>query len=124
MTTQEIAERLIALSKEGKYEQVYQELYSPEIQSKEPLPNGEWDTATGFDGLKAKGEKWQDMVEEMYEGEISDPIVAENFFTCSWKMKVKFKGAPGPVQMDEIAVYEVKDGKVILEQFYYTPEEQ
>jgi limonene-1,2-epoxide hydrolase len=33
-------------------------------------------------------------------------------------MDVTMKG-PGRVQMDEIAVYEVKDGKIVKEQFFY-----
>ena len=121
MSVQEIAERLVALSREGKYEQVYQELFSPEIESMEPKLDGSWDTAKGFDELKAKADKWNKMCEAFEEGEISDPIVAENFFSCSWKMRVKFKGAPEFMQMDEIAVYRVKEGKVVLEQFFYTP---
>lgn len=121
MTTQEVAEQLISLSREGKFEQIQQELFSPEIRSVEPTKEGDWDVEKGFEGLKKKAEQWHGMVEEMIGGEISDPIVAGNFFSCTWKTKVKFKGAPEAVAMDEVAVYEVKDGKVVLEQFFYTP---
>lgn len=120
MTTQEIAERLITLCREGKYEQVYQELFDEAIESKEPRKDG-WETAKGLDALAEKAKKWYDMVEEFDGGEISDPIVAGDHFSCSMKSRVKFKGAPDFVEMDEICVYEVKDGKVILEQFFYTP---
>ena len=91
MSVEEIANRLVALSREGKYEQVYQELFSPEIESMEPKLDGSWDTAKGFDALKAKADKWNEMTEAFEEGEISDPIVADNFFSCSWKMRVKFQ---------------------------------
>ncbi|MEL7006630.1 MAG: nuclear transport factor 2 family protein [Bacteroidota bacterium] len=121
MTTDEIANKLVQLSREGKYEQIYKELFSDDIESKEPMKHGEWDTAKGMTGIKAKAEKWHEMVEEMIGGEISDPIVAGDHFTCSWKTKVKFRGAPEPVNMDEIAVYEVKNDKIVLEQFFYTP---
>ena len=121
MTTEEIAEKLVSLSREGKFEQIHQELFSPEIISVEPTKEGGWEVEKGFDGLKKKAEQWHGMVEEMIGGEISDPIVAGNHFTCTWKTKVSFKGAPEAVAMDEVAVYEVKDGKVVLEQFFYTP---
>ncbi len=121
MTTQAIADRLVTLSREGKFEQIYQELFSPSIQSKEPTPEGDWDTEKGFDGLKRKSEKWSEMVEEMKDGQISDPIVAGDFFSCTWKTQVKFRGTSEFVSMDEIAMYEVKEGKVVLEQFFYTP---
>ena len=121
LTTEEIALRLVELSREGNFEQIHKELFSPEIISVEPTKEGGWEVEKGFDGLKKKAEQWHGMVEEMIGGEISDPIVAGNHFTCTWKSKVRFKGAPEAVAMDEVAVYEVKDGKVVLEQFFYTP---
>ncbi len=121
MTTQEVAEKLVKLCREGKFEQVQQELFGPEIQSMEPTKEGGWEIETGFDGLKKKAEQWHGMVEEMKDGEISDAQVADNFFTCTWKSMVKYKGAPDFVPMDEIALYQVNDGKVVLEQFFYTP---
>lgn len=121
MTTEAIAEKLVKLSREGNFEQIHQELFSPDIISVEPNKEGGWDVEKGFDGLKKKAEQWHGMVEEMIGGEISDPIIAGNHFTCTWKTKVRFKGATEAVPMDEVAVYEVKDGKVVLEQFFYTP---
>ncbi len=120
-TTEEIAKRLVSLSREGNFEQIHKELFSPEIRSVEPNEKGEWVTETGFEGLKKKADQWHGMVEELIGGEISDPLVAGNHFTCTWKTQVKYKGAPKPVAMEEIAIYEVKDGKVVLEQFFYTP---
>jgi hypothetical protein len=55
---------------------------------------------------------------------ISDPVVAENFFSINMLMHVDMKGVPHPIDMDEICVYQVKDGKIVLEQFFYTPQPQ
>lgn len=120
MTTKEIADRLVALCREGKYDEVYTELFSPEIESIEP-EGSTWPKAKGFDELKEKGKRWEEMLEEYLGGEISDPIVAGDFFSCTMKSKVKFKGIPEPIDMDEVCVYRVEDGKVVLEQFFYTP---
>ena len=120
MTTQEVANQLISLCREGKYEEVYQTLFSPEIQSKEP-DGSLMPIAIGFDQLAEKGKKWNEMVDEFIEGTISDPIVAGDHFACTMKSRVKFKGAPEAIEMDEVCVYKVADGKVVLEQFFYTP---
>ena len=120
MTTQEVANRLVALFREGKYEQVFQELYSPDIVSKEP-EGGPWGTVQGFDAIAKKGKEWNEMVTEFHSSEISEPIVAENFFSLTMKSKVSMKGMDQPIDMDEVCVYKVENGKVVLEQFFYTP---
>ena len=120
MTTQEVADKLVALCREGKFEEVYQTLFSPEIASREP-EGSVWPVAKGFDELAEKAKKWNEMVAEFEGGEISDPIVAGDHFACTMKSRVKFKGASETVDMDEVCVYKVVNGKVILEQFFYSP---
>jgi len=51
--------------------------------------------------------------------EISDPIVAENFFSCTMNLDVTYKGAPRS-QTSEVCVYEVQEGKIVKEQFFYS----
>ena len=58
------------------------------------------------------------MVEEMHSGFVSDLVVGGNFISCAMGMDVTMKGM-GRMQMDEIAVYEVKEGKIISEQFFF-----
>ncbi len=58
------------------------------------------------------------MVEEMHSGYSTPPIVAGNFFTCTMGMDITLKGQPR-MKMDEVAVYEVKEGKIVLEQFFF-----
>jgi len=54
----------------------------------------------------------------MHGGYSNEPIVAGNHFAVLMGMDVTMKGA-GRMKMDEIAVYEVKDGKIVKEQFFY-----
>jgi len=75
--------------------------------------------AEGIEAIKAKGEQWAQMVESFHGIEIEGPIVAGNHFTAAMKIDVTFKGAPR-VTNEQIALFEVKDGKVVLEQFFYT----
>lgn len=74
--------------------------------------------AEGFDAIKKKGKEFENMVEEMHGGFCSEPVIAGNHFSVAMGMDVTMKGT-GRMQMDEIAVYEVKDGKIVKEQFFF-----
>jgi hypothetical protein len=75
-------------------------------------------TLEGLDAILAKGKQWHEMIEEMHGGYTTAPIVAGNFFACTMGMDVTVKGQPRAA-MDEVAVYQVKDGKIISEQFFH-----
>jgi len=120
MTTQEIAERFHQLSQENKFNTIQNEMYADNAVSIEPpqaalqgLHNAE-----GLDAIKKKGEAFNSMIAEMHSGYTGEPIVAGNFFSVAMGMDVTMKGS-GRMKMDEIAVYEVKDGKIVKEQFFF-----
>jgi len=54
----------------------------------------------------------------MHGGYSNQPQVAGNHFAVAMGMDVTMKGQPR-MTMDEIAVYEVKNGKIVKEQFFY-----
>ena len=54
----------------------------------------------------------------MHGGFTGAPQVAGNYFSVAMGMDCTMKGA-GRIKMDEIAVYEVKDGKIVKEQFFF-----
>lgn len=118
MTTEQVANQLVKLCRDGKYEQVYAELYAPDALSIEP-EGGTWGTVKGLEAMAKKAQEWQRMVEEMISGEVSDPICADDYFSCTMKSKVRMKGEI--VNMDEVCIYRVENGKVVSEQFFYTP---
>ena len=119
MTTQEVANRLVELCREGKYEQTVKELYSPDIVSVEAegTPNR---IVKGLDEIARKGIKFESMLEKVNTSVITDPIVADNFFSCAMLMNVQMKGVPVAIDMDEICVYTVNNGKIVREEFFYT----
>lgn len=119
MSTQEVASKLVAYCRQGQHEQAMSELYSKDIVSIEPdgTPVKE---IRGIEGVIQKSKQFGEMVETMHGMEVSDPCVADNFFSCSMKMDVTYKGAPRMV-MEEICLYKVDDGKIIQEEFFYTP---
>jgi hypothetical protein len=45
----------------------------------------------GRKGVLAEGKHFSDMVQEFHSLEVSDPIIADQFFSCSMKMDVTYK---------------------------------
>ena len=118
MNTQQIAERLVALCREQKWEQAQTELFAADAVSIEPYATPGFDVETkGLPAIIEKGRKFGSMVETMHSLTVGDPIVAAQSFACIMKLDVTMKGQ-GRMNMSELCVYKVKDGKVISEQFF------
>ena len=118
MTTQEVANRLKEYFNEGKWTEAQEELFSEDAESVEPPKAKGMQSVKGLDAIRNKGKQFNEMVEEMHGGYVSDPIVAGNHIAFGMGMDVTYKGM-GRQKMDEIALYEVKDGKIVKEQFFY-----
>lgn len=122
MNTQEVANKLVEYCRKGEFENAMKELYGHDIVSVEPK-GSPTERVEGIEAVVQKGIQFSENVEEMHGMEVSDPTVADNFFTIKMTMDVTFKGAPR-MTMEEICLYQVKDGKVVYEQFFYTPAPQ
>lgn len=118
MTTKEVANRLSGLFKEYKWAEAQDELFSQDAVSIEPPHSQGLQTVKGLDNIKKKGETFNAMVEEMHGGWVGEPIVGGNYIAVAMGMDVTMKGA-GRMNMEEICVYEVKDGKIVKEEFFY-----
>ncbi len=117
MTTQQIADRLVALCRQGKVLEAQEELFGDEVRSVEPA-NSPFPSASGKKDVLEKGKGFAAMIEERHGGSFSDPLVSGKFFSVAMVLDATFKGQ-GRMTMEELCVYEVKDGKIILEEFHY-----
>jgi hypothetical protein len=118
MTTTEIANRLVELCSQGQFEQAQKELYAEDAVSIEPHGTPDFQQETkGLDAILEKGQKWASMVEEYHGMKVSQPLVGENSFAVTMFMDVTMKQR-GRMAMTELCVYNVKDGKVVSEQFF------
>ncbi len=118
MTTREIADRLVALCREAKWETAQTELYAEDVVSIEPEATPAFDKETrGLPAIIEKGHKFDAMVEQFHRLEVSDPVVAGSSFACTMRLDVTMKGQ-GRMDMTELCVYHVKDGKIISESFH------
>jgi len=118
MTTQEVANRFHELSQSGQWDKIQDELFAENAASIEPPQAQGMQSVEGLAAIKEKGKQFGEMVEEMHGGYTSAPVVGGRFFSVAMGMDCTMKGM-GRQKMDEIAVYEVKDGKIVKEQFFY-----
>ncbi|HLK27931.1 MAG TPA: SnoaL-like domain-containing protein [Puia sp.] len=121
MTTNEIAVKYYDLMQEDKREQIVDELYSQDIVCKEPEHAVAMGIATitkGLDAVKAKSKARAEMIEQVHSNYCSEPVICGKFFSMILGRDITLKGKPR-MNLQEIAVFEVMDGKIISEQFFY-----
>ena len=76
------------------------------------------ETTEGLEAVKAKTEKFEASIQEIHQSIISEPLVARDHFACIMDIDATYK-EHGRMTMSEICVYEVKNGKIIRDNFFY-----
>jgi hypothetical protein len=117
MNTHEVANRYVTLAREGMNIQIQEELFDENVECLEPehSPNP---GAKGKAAIAERLKQWYAGVEQVHDSTITGPLVIGNFFSVGMMMDMTMKGL-GRFKMDELGVYEVKDGKIIREQYFY-----
>ena len=119
MTTQQIASRLVELCQHGEFEKAQLELYSDDVKSIEPYDTPEYPKLTeGKDKVFAKTKQFDESVKETHAISVSDPIVATHSFAVKLTMDLTMKKNNERMNMSELCLYKVKDGKVVSEEFF------
>ncbi|MFK7971268.1 MAG: SnoaL-like domain-containing protein [Bacteroidia bacterium] len=116
MSIQAIADELVRLCRTGNYKEVQQKLYAPNAYSEEPF--GEPARVDGIEAINEKADWWEQNM-EYHGGSVSDPIVADDYFSVIFDVDVTNKLSGVRSRSSEVAVYEVQDGKIISERFFY-----
>ncbi len=118
MNTQQIATRLTELCSQGKFEAAQKELFAEDAVSIEPQESPDFPKETkGLRAIIEKGHKFESMVEKIHAVSTSQPLVTGNAIAIALTMDVTMKGR-GRVKLEELCAYEVKDGKIVSEQFF------
>ena len=122
MTTQEVATRYHELARQGKWFEIQDELFADDVKSVEPadapMRYRYLRSAEGKANVRRKAEEWVSRVETVYNQYFTEPVVGGNHFALGWGIDADVAGL-GRRKIDEIMLYEVKDGRVVLEQFFY-----
>ena len=117
MTTQQVADRLVELCRKGQIFEAQEELYADDIVCVEP-DHSQTPLTKGKQAVLDKGKMFAAAIEERHGGSFGDPVVNGRFFCVPTSLDATMKGM-GRMQLEELSVYEVKDGKIVYERFYY-----
>lgn len=116
---QDLANDLVVLCREHRYEEIYEKYYTEESRGVEAFgmngadPVTVWKTA-----LIEKAKKRAEMT-DVVGGEVSDAsVVNGNQFIVYMSIEAK-KGDAAPEKHEEYVLYTVKDGKIVEEKFFY-----
>lgn len=118
MTTQEVANKLVAYMRQGQIFEAQTALYADDIVCIEPEGTMMPHITKGKIAVGEKGKQFASMIEETHGSSCSDPVVGGRYFSISMTLDATMKGV-GRQLLDEVCVYEVKDGKIVHEQFFY-----
>ena len=124
MTTMEVGKKLVDLCKQGKFSDAMNALYAPNIVSVEAHGDPSGKMPQRMEGIKAVREKadWWEKNHTVHSVQVDGPWPHGDRFICRFKLDVTAKAGPMAgkrMTMDEAALYTVKDGKVVHEEFFY-----
>lgn len=116
MSTQEIAEAFAALCKAGRFEEAGESFWAEDITSIEPMTD-EMAMLKGRAAVKGKGDWWY-ANHEIHSAETAGPYVNGDQFALRFRIDVTQKASGQRMQMEEIGLYTLRDGKVMEERFF------
>ena len=120
-TTQEVAARFHELAQEEKWFEIQEELFAEDVTSDEPEGSAYFEPfqhAEGKAAVRRKGENWVSKVEALHNASTGKPITGSNHFAVARSFDITVKDY-GRVTIDQIMMYEVRNGQIISERFFY-----
>ena len=119
-TTTTVAEELVSFCRAGRNQDAINSLYSPDIVSIESMGNETMPRESkGIDAIRGKNQWWGEN-NEVHSATVDGPFVGnDDKFAVYYNYDCTFKPTGKRSNMEEMALYTVKDGKVVREQFFY-----
>jgi hypothetical protein len=118
MTTQEVAARFNELAQQEKWFEIQDEFFADNVRSVDPPHSPYFNYAEGKADVRRKGEDFVSKIREVHGVYTTLPVIGGNHFSVGRGMDITAEGF-GRIKIDQIMLYEVKDGKIVLEQFFY-----
>jgi ketosteroid isomerase-like protein len=123
VSTAAVANELVSLCRAGRNLDAIAKLYSPKVVSIEPVGSEAMPAEmTGIDAIRQKNEWWFENY-EVNSAEVNGPFVGVDQFAVQYVFDTTFKPTGQRSAMEEMALYTVKDGKIVREQFFYNAPE-
>jgi ketosteroid isomerase-like protein len=119
MTTIEIANKLVELCRQGRNDEALKTLFAPDAVSVEAMPtSGMPQEQKGIDAIRKKGEWWISN-HEVHSASVTGPWPHGDRFIVGFAWEVTHKPSGERIKMDEAALYTVRDGRIVREEFFY-----
>jgi hypothetical protein len=117
MNTEEVAQKVVELCRQQAWKEAIDTLYADDIVSVEAraMEGGSPETR-GIEGVRAKTEWWTQNM-QVNGVKVGGPFVAHDRFVVQYDIDVTDKNSQKRMQMSEVGVYTVKDGKIAREEF-------
>ncbi|TDE17116.1 nuclear transport factor 2 family protein [Dyadobacter psychrotolerans] len=117
-TTQEVTARFHELAQQEKWFEIQDEFFAENVKSIDPVGSPYFGYAEGKAAVRKKGEDFVSRIEAGYRTYTGEPIVTGNHFAVTREIDISVK-PHGRIRINQIMLYEVKDGEIISEQFFY-----
>jgi ketosteroid isomerase-like protein len=116
--TEAVARELVEFCKAGRNLDAIAKLYAPNIESIEPHDfDGMPARMTGIDAIRKKNEWWYANF-DVHSREVNGPYVHEDQFAVRYVFDTTNKKTGQRRQESEIALYTVKDDRIVQERFF------
>jgi ketosteroid isomerase-like protein len=116
MSIQDIAQDLVSLWKSGQFLEAGEKYWADDVVSIEAM--GDSPEMRGKAAAIGKGQWWA-ASHEVHSGEVTGPYVNGDQLAVRFTMDVTFKETGKRFTMDEVALYTIKNGKIVEERFFY-----
>ncbi len=117
MNTEEVAKKLVEFCRKGEWRKALDDLYAKDIVSVEAHAMENMPAEMhGLDQVRGKTDWWEKNM-EVHNAKVSGPFVARDTFVVQFDIDVTDKASKKRMQMSEVGIYTVKDGKVSREEF-------
>jgi ketosteroid isomerase-like protein len=118
LTTREVAARFNELAQQEKWFEIQDEFFANNVRSIDPPDSPYFGYAEGKASVRKKGEDFVNRIEAVHRVSTTEPLVTGNHFAVGREKDITVKGH-GRIQIKEIMLYEVRDGQIMSEQFFY-----
>src|SRR3990170_6112727 len=118
MTTHEVAARYNELAQQEKWFEIQDEFFADNVKSIDPPNSPYFGYAEGKASVRKKGENFTNRIEAAHRLYTSEPLVSGDHFAVGREKDITVQGH-GRIQINQIMLYEVRDGQIVLEQFFY-----
>lgn len=118
LTIQEVVTRFNELAKQEKWFEIQDELFSEDVKSTDPVNSPYFGYAEGKAAVRKKGEDFIKTIQDFHGAHTTEPVIGGNYFSVGREVDITVQEF-GRIQINQIMLYEVRNGQIISEQFFY-----